>query len=93
MSLIASIAIYGIIWWVVLFAVLPFGVRRPEEAGEEPVFGADASAPAQPRILRILLMTTLVAAAIWAVVFVVFEFRLITLDDVPFFPRFERDWE
>jgi len=28
------IAIYFIIWWVVLFAVLPWGVRSQEESGE-----------------------------------------------------------
>jgi hypothetical protein len=28
MALTTAAAIYFIIWWVVLFAVLPFGVRR-----------------------------------------------------------------
>ena len=33
MTLATAIAIYFIIWWVVLFAVLPFGVRSQEESG------------------------------------------------------------
>jgi predicted secreted protein len=34
MSLSFGIAIYFVIWWVLLFAILPFGVRTSEEAGE-----------------------------------------------------------
>ena len=34
MSLVFAIAVYFICWWMVLFAVLPIGVRTQEEAGE-----------------------------------------------------------
>ena len=34
MTLSFAIAIYAIIWWIVLFAVLPIGVRTQEEEGE-----------------------------------------------------------
>jgi len=33
MSLTLSIAIYFVIWWIVLFAVLPIGVRTQGEMG------------------------------------------------------------
>ena len=50
-----SLAIYFVIWWVVLFAVLPFGVtgqreaakRRRRRSGE----GQRARAPIAPRLL------------------------------------------
>ena len=42
------IAIYFVVWWIVLFAVLPWGVRTQEEEGEV-VLGTDPSAPANPR--------------------------------------------
>jgi predicted secreted protein len=62
-------AVYFIVWWVVLFAVLPFGVRTQAEAGEV-VPGTPESAPANFRLLRVLVMTTIVAAvvfgALWA---------------------------
>jgi len=89
MSLIGGLAIYGIIWWVVLFAVLPFGVRTGEEAGEgDHVPGAAESAPARPMLLRKVLATTGIATVIWLGVFVLLEFRPVSLDDVPFLPRF-----
>jgi predicted secreted protein len=33
MSIPFAIALYFVIWWTVLFAVLPFGVRTQDEAG------------------------------------------------------------
>ena len=34
MSLSFALAIYAIIWWIVLFAILPIGVRTQEEEGD-----------------------------------------------------------
>ena len=71
MSLTLGIAIYFIIWWMVLFAVLPIGVRTQEEAGEV-VPGTPESAPAVFRLLRVVALNTLVAAVVvvwvWGVI-------------------------
>lgn len=88
MNLVGGIAIYCIIWFLTLFAVLPFGVRTSEEEGAELVEGAADSAPANPRMGRKVLITTGVAFIIWLAIFVTLEYRLISLDDIPFFPRF-----
>ena len=50
MSLAGGIAIFGLIWFLVLFAVLPFGVRTSAEAGDTLVEGAAESAPAKPQL-------------------------------------------
>jgi predicted secreted protein len=55
------IAIYFIVWWTILFAVLPFGMRTQEEEGEV-VLGTAASAPARPRLLRTAIATSIIAA-------------------------------
>lgn len=89
MSLAGGIAIFGLIWFLVLFAVLPFGVRTSAETGETLIEGAADSAPVKPQLLRKVLITTGIALAIWSLAFVVLEYRLIALDDVPFLPRFE----
>lgn len=34
MDRVMALAIYIFIWWITLFAVLPFGVRTQDEAGE-----------------------------------------------------------
>jgi predicted secreted protein len=66
------IAIYFTLWWTVLFAVLPFAARRPEEVGEAHVDGQDAGAPAAPRIGRIILITSIAAFAIEALFYALF---------------------
>jgi predicted secreted protein len=64
MNWFTGVVLYVLIWWTVLFAVLPFGTR--------PVADADTTtgwrgAPAQPRMLRKVIATTLVAAVVWAI--------------------------
>ena len=68
MSLTLGIAIYFIVWWTVLFAVLPFGVRTQGEAGDV-VPGTPESAPVRPLFLRIVARTTLVASLVFAVIY------------------------
>jgi predicted secreted protein len=49
--------IYVMSWWVVLFMVLPVGVRVPEA----PEAGHDPGAPENPRIKEKMIATTLLA--------------------------------
>lgn len=61
MSVTLGLAIYFIMWWLTLFAVLPFGLRTQDEAGDI-VPGTPESAPARPRILRVFVLNTLIAS-------------------------------
>ena len=81
MSLPTSIAIYFIIWWVVLFAVLPWSVRSQQEQGTVTP-GSDPGAPAIPSLKRKLVWTTIIAAVVFAIWHVVYTYRLIALDDL-----------
>jgi len=65
-SLTTAIAIYFLIWWIVLFAVLPFGVRSAQETGADIPKGADRGAPVAPMLLRKAIATSLIAAALLA---------------------------
>jgi predicted secreted protein len=78
MSLTLGLALYFVIWWTVLFAVLPFGVRTQGEAGEV-VPGTPASAPVAPRMLRTFAITTMVAGVVFALVYAVLAGGLIDL--------------
>ena len=59
-----GIAVYVVIWWLALFAVLPFGVRSQAESGSF-VEGTDPGAPAAHHMGRKLLVTTLISGVIW----------------------------
>lgn len=65
------IAIFFVVWWIVLFAVLPWGVRTQQENGEV-VLGTEASAPANPHLVRKAVATTIVAAVVTFLIWLLF---------------------
>jgi len=81
MPVTTAIAIFFLIWWVVLFAVLPWGIRSQHEDGEMAP-GTDPGAPALPKLKSKLLWTTLISALIFAACYVVYVHRLVTLEDL-----------
>ena len=78
MSVPFAIAIYVVIWWTVLFAILPIGVRTQGEDGTI-VPGTPASAPTRPRLLRAMLLTTLVSSLVFGGLWLAVRFGLIDL--------------
>lgn len=56
--------LFVIIWWVVLFAVLPWGVRTLD-ASDNPA--GWQGAPERPLMWRKLLATTVLSLAVWGV--------------------------
>jgi len=78
MSLTTSFATFFLIWWVTLFAVLPWGVKSQHE-GDDMVPGTDPGAPARLRLRRKLLWTTAVAAVIYVGFYLVYSEHLVTL--------------
>jgi predicted secreted protein len=85
MAVGSAIAIYFVIWWIGLFAVLPWGIRSQHEEGDV-VRGSDPGAPARPRLLRIVIANTIFASLIFGIYYVVWTNGLISLDDIPFLP-------
>lgn len=76
------IAIYFIVWWTVIFAVLPWGVRSQAESGsvEE---GTDPGSPVRPMLLRKAAVTTVIAAVIVVLLYTGIESGWLTLDRFP----------
>jgi predicted secreted protein len=70
----SGIVMFVIIWWMVFFAVLPWGIRR---AGDE-ALGHDAGAPAKPRLWLKVGVTTGVAIALWGVGFWLVESKYLS---------------
>lgn len=77
----SAIAIYFIIWWLVLFAVLPWGVRSQHETGAVAA-GTEPGAPVMPHIGRKLIATTVVAAICFGA-FLIVKNSGLTLDMLP----------
>ena len=88
MSLVSLIAIYFVVWWLVLFAVLPWGLRTQEE-DRDIVLGSTHSAPSRPMLLRKAVITSLVSAVLVGALWIAvdrFGFGLETLAEM-FLPK------
>ncbi len=83
MSTSLALAVYFIVWWVTLFAILPLRLGpQPPENERDPMADA-AGAPYAPHVGRKFIVTTLVSALIFAVIYAVFAFKLIIISYTP----------
>jgi predicted secreted protein len=76
MSWATGLMVYLVIWWTILFAVLPLGVRRVQDPGR----GQDRGAPEKPQLVRKAIITSLVAGGLWLIFYFLhradlFDFR------------------
>jgi predicted secreted protein len=78
MSVTLALAIFVVIWWTVLFAVLPFGVRTQAE-DDAVVPGTPASAPTHPRLARVVWLTTGVSCVLFALFLLVVSYHTAAL--------------
>lgn len=82
MTWISIAAMSFVIWWLVLFAVLPFGLRTQDEDGDV-TLGTVASAPRGPHVRRAMLWTTLITAVVIAGLYFVTRGLGLGIDDIP----------
>jgi predicted secreted protein len=62
MNWFTGCVLYVLIWWTVLFAVLPFWTRPVAQADEHTGW---RGTPEHPHLLRKAIATTLIAAIVW----------------------------
>lgn len=63
---LTGLAIYFVLWWLVLFAVLPFGTSPVAEPDAQTGW---RGAPAKPQLGRKALATTLITAVLWGLLY------------------------
>ena len=68
MGLTGSIILFLIIWWLILFILLPINIdnKAPNSTEYE---GNDRGAPKNPQILKKFILTTIISVILWFVVF------------------------
>ncbi|MDP3898149.1 MAG: DUF1467 family protein [Mesorhizobium sp.] len=84
MTWVSVLAVYFIIWWLVLFATLPFSLRTQDDAGEV-TLGTASSAPRGAHVGRAMLRTTIVSALVFGALYVANQVFGIGIDDLPHF--------
>jgi predicted secreted protein len=79
MDPVGAVVAYLLIWWVVLFTMLPIGVRGQWEEGGAKA-GTDPGAPVAPQLRRKALWTTLIATVLWGLLEAALLLGLIPID-------------
>lgn len=82
MNTFAIFAIYFLFWVMSVFLVLPFGVRTPDETGEELVPGQANSAPTGYRPLRVFMKATALSLVLFGLFYANYVNGWITVDDI-----------
>ena len=72
-------AIYFVMWWIVLFLTLPFGIRSQHEDGASSP-GTDPGAPVTTGMGRKLIWTTVLSAVLFAVSMLAYNAGLLNVE-------------
>lgn len=86
MNITSGIVLFAVIWFMVLFVVLPLRMRTQGDSGNV-VPGTPSSAPENPDLRRKVKVVTLVSVAIWLVASGVIVSGVISVEDFDFFNR------
>jgi len=76
MNPFTGVVLFTMIWWTVLFMVLPFGVRPVAEADDATGW---RGAPERAQIGRKLVVTTMVSVVLWGAAYVVIRSEWLSL--------------
>ena len=87
MAITSALVLLAVIWFMVLFVVLPLRLRTQGEEGEV-VRGTHSSAPADPKLGRKARIVTLISVPLWILACAVIISGAITLEDFDLFSRF-----
>jgi predicted secreted protein len=76
------LAIYLLFWVISAFLVLPFGLRTPDETGDDMIKGQAASAPVNFRPGRVAIRATIVSAIAFALFYANYVYDWVRIEDI-----------
>ena len=80
MSITGSIVTYVILWWIILFLLLPFKIKSQlDDKKINP--GTEPGAPSNPRILKKVFYTTIITSILFTIIFILSYFNVINIRD------------
>jgi predicted secreted protein len=78
MNVFSGIVVYVLIWWMIFFCALPFGIKNIEK----PKDGSMPGAPVDPGLKKKLIVTTAIASVIWIGAYFVITSHLLSFHDM-----------
>ncbi|MFK7753425.1 MAG: DUF1467 family protein [Sedimentitalea sp.] len=90
MAITSAIVLYAVFWFMTFLVALPFRVKTQGDLGEI-VPGTHAGAPQEHGLKKKALITTVIAAVLWAITVTVILSGWITVADLDWFGRIRPD--
>ncbi len=84
MQPVSAIVVFIVIWWTVIFCVLPFGMSTTQEEPDEEHEYIAPGAPKNVNIKKKFIITTLVSIVIWIAIYLTVESGIIDLRDIAY---------
>ena len=81
MNITSAVVMFAVVWFLVLFVVLPLRLTTQGEAGEV-VPGTPKSAPRDEIVGRKARITTIWAIVVWAILVAIIQSGVITIRDI-----------
>ena len=76
MSITGSIVIFVILWWIIFFSLLPIDVNRKRQ---DIVKGTDPGAPENPKMLKKIILSTLITSLIFFILYLLVKYDYFNL--------------
>ena len=81
MQPVSAFVVFVIIWWLVLFCILPIGMQTKHEIKEEEKGIRAPGAPESFNLKKVLKITTGITIVLWAVTVAVIEMEIFDFRD------------
>jgi predicted secreted protein len=86
MAITSALVLYAVLWFLTLLIVIPIRLKTQGDVGEI-VHGTHAGAPHEPQMKKRMLITTVVAFVLWAIIAYVISSGMLTVRDIDWFGR------
>ncbi len=81
MSLVSGIVVFVMIWWTVIFCVLPIGLSRTQEEAKDGEYIAPG-APSHVNMKQKVALTTVISIVLWGAVYIFIESGIINFREL-----------
>ncbi|MFU8883329.1 MAG: DUF1467 family protein [Rhodobacterales bacterium] len=86
MGITSALVLYAVLWFLTFLIVIPIRLKTQGDVGQI-VPGTHAGAPHEPNLRKKALITTGVAAVLWAIIAFVLISGMLTVRDIDWFNR------
>ena len=81
MTITAALVLYAVLWFLILFIVLPINIKTQGELGQISD-GTPASAPENPNIKKKMLVVTIITTVLWSLLYAIISSEIVSITDI-----------